>query len=184
MIKKDAFSITVLILLFLSVVFLLVSLGYAILTYFVTSKPVVVPERSNMTLPVTDKMYVEPVEKSVTTPEPNPEEMVEDESEEVEQVSYSYDGYHDYPESGLTPYSGVNYYGGRTETYYSSNVLRHYRIDEWTAGSDGVWRDSDGYVVVASSDYGQGTELDTSFGPARVYDTGCASGVVDIYVNW
>lgn len=88
------------------------------------------------------------------------------------------------PTSGLTPESGVNYFNGNRETYYSSNVLYHYRTPEWTAGADGVYRDSDGYVVVASSDLAQGSVLDTSFGAAKVYDTGCASGTVDVYVNW
>ena len=45
--------------------------------------------------------------------------------------NYSYDDYsYDVPDSGLTAYSGVNYYDGRTETYYSSNVLYHYRTNE------------------------------------------------------
>lgn len=88
------------------------------------------------------------------------------------------------PTSGLTPESGVNYYNGTRETYYSSNILYHYRTPEWTVGADGVYRDSNGYVVVASSDLAQGSVLETSFGTAKVYDTGCPSGTVDVYVNW
>ena len=34
--------------------------------------------------------------------------------------------------SGLTRSAGVNNYNGRRETYYSSNVLYHYRTGEWT----------------------------------------------------
>lgn len=84
----------------------------------------------------------------------------------------------------LTKSSGVNYYNGRKETWYSSNVLYHYRTGEWTVGNDGVYRDSDGYVVVAASDLAQGSTVDTSYGTGKVYDTGCASGTTDIYVNW
>lgn len=70
-------------------------------------------------------------------------------------------------------------------TWYSSNVLYHYQTSEWTAGEDGIYRDADGYVVVASSDYSNGTVVeDTPFGPAKVYDSGCASGTLDVYVNW
>ena len=47
--------------------------------------------------------------------------------------------------SGLTRSAGVNNYNGRRETYYSSNVLYHYRTGEWTQDSEGFWRDSDGY---------------------------------------
>lgn len=86
--------------------------------------------------------------------------------------------------SGLTKSGGVNYYNGRKETWYSSNVLYHYRTPEWTAGSDGVYRTSDGYVVVAASDLPQGSLVETSFGTGKVLDSGCAAGTTDIYVNW
>ena len=49
--------------------------------------------------------------------------------------------------------------------------------------SDGVSYDEDGYIVVASSDYEKGTVIETPYGDARVWDTGCASGTVDIYVG-
>ncbi len=70
-------------------------------------------------------------------------------------------------------------------TYYSSKVLYHYRTSEWTAGADGIYRDSDGYVVVASSDNPEGTVITgTPFGDVKVYDCGCPSGTLDVYVNW
>ena len=86
--------------------------------------------------------------------------------------------------SGLTKSSGVNWYNGWRETYYSSRVLYHYMTPQWTAGADGVYRDSDGYVIVSSSSESYGTITDTSFGMGKVYDTGCALGTHDIYVNW
>ena len=86
--------------------------------------------------------------------------------------------------SGLTKSSGVNWYNGWRETYYSSRVLYHYMTPQWTAGSDGVYRDSDGYVIVSSSSESYGTITDTSFGAGKVYDTGCPYGTHDIYVNW
>lgn len=95
----------------------------------------------------------------------------------VEEVYYS-NG------SGLNPTSGVNYHNGWRETYYSSNVLYHYRTPEWTVDSNGVYRDAEGYVIVASSSDAQGAVVDTSFGLGKVYDTGCAAGTHDIYTNW
>ena len=87
--------------------------------------------------------------------------------------------------SGNFQADGVWYDENYRYTWYSSNAAYHYRTPEWTAGSDGVYRDSEGYVVVASSDYSQGTVIeDTPFGPAKVYDTGCASGTLDIYTNY
>ena len=87
--------------------------------------------------------------------------------------------------SGNFQADGVWYDENYRYTWYSSNAAYHYRTPEWTAGSDGVYRDSEGYVVVASSDYAQGTVIEnTPFGAAKVYDTGCASGTLDVYTNY
>ena len=71
-----------------------------------------------------------------------------------------------------------------TETYYSSNKARHKDTAQWTADEEGYYRDSDGYYVVASNDYEQGTVVTTSKGEAKVYDDGTDSGNIDMYVNW
>ena len=86
--------------------------------------------------------------------------------------------------SGLTRSSGVNNYNGRRETYYSSNVLYHHRTGEWTQDSEGFWRDSDGYYVVAAGDMAQGSTFTGSKGDCRVYDSGCAAGTTDYYTGW
>ena len=78
----------------------------------------------------------------------------------------------------------MNYHDGRTETYYSSNVLYHYRTNEWTLDDEGFYRDADGYYVVAASDMEQGATFTGSKGECKVYDCGCADGVTDYYVNW
>lgn len=76
---------------------------------------------------------------------------------------------------------GVN---GTRETAYSSNVLYHYRTSEWQPDEYGFYRTSDGYYVVASSDYEQGTVIETTRGEAMVLDGGCDNGIVDFYTNW
>ena len=83
----------------------------------------------------------------------------------------------------LTMASGVNYYGGRRETYYSSNVLYHYLTPTWTLDSEGFYRDGDNYVV-AASDMPQGTTFPCSKGTCIVLDTGCPAGTTDYYVAW
>ena len=91
----------------------------------------------------------------------------------AQQATYSSSGSGEYyysNGSGLTPQSGVNYFNGRRETYYSSNVLYHYNTPNWVLGSDGVYRTQDGYVVVAASDLPQGSYVETSFGMAQVLD--------------
>ena len=86
--------------------------------------------------------------------------------------------------SGLTRSGGVNNFNGRRETYYSSNVLYHYRTGEWTQDSEGFWRDSDGYYVVAAGDKAQGSTFTGSKGECKVYDSGCAAGTTDYYTGW
>ena len=86
--------------------------------------------------------------------------------------------------SGSFKSQGVIYQNGIRYTYYSSNVLYHYRTPEWNAGSDGIYRDNAGYIVVASSDHSQGSVVSTPFGAGKVYDSGCASGTIDIYTNF
>lgn len=78
---------------------------------------------------------------------------------------------------------------GTRYTWYSQNVLPGGGLDLLngngrSVNDEGLVVDEDGYVAVASSDYPIGTVLDTPFGEAKVYDTGCASGTVDVYTNY
>lgn len=86
----------------------------------------------------------------------------------------------------LTKKKGVNYYNGHRETYYSQKVLPGHglKIPGRHVASDGTIRDSDGYICVASSDYPKGTVVQTSLGAGKVYDSGCASGTIDLYTDW
>jgi hypothetical protein len=84
---------------------------------------------------------------------------------------------------------GVVSDGDRTYTWYSENVLPGYGLTELNengrhAGEDGLIRDGEGYIAVASSDHPLGTVLSTPFGFAKVYDTGCPSGNIDVYTNY
>lgn len=86
----------------------------------------------------------------------------------------------------LTASKGVVYYNGHRETYYSQNVLPGTGLDipGRHVAEDGTVRDADNYICVASSDLAKGSIVETSLGTAKVYDSGCASGTVDIYTNW
>lgn len=88
----------------------------------------------------------------------------------------------------LNSYIGVVYFNGHKETYYSQRVLPGggLQIPGRHVAEDGTVRDEEGYICVAA-DWNYlpyGATVLTSLGPARVYDTGCDYGVVDIYVNW
>ena len=88
----------------------------------------------------------------------------------------------------LTKRGGVAHYGGHKETWYSQKVLpgKGLKIPGRHVADDGTIRDKDGFICVAcnTSYKSKGTKLMTSLGPAKVYDSGCAYGTVDIYVNW
>lgn len=86
----------------------------------------------------------------------------------------------------LTPSKGVNNFGGHRETYYSQRVLPGHGlvIPGRHVASDGTIRDGNGFLCLASSDYPKGTQVQTSLGMGIVYDTGCASGTIDIYTDW
>ena len=99
-----------------------------------------------------------------------------------------YSGLYTYYGDRLSVAKGAIYFNGHKETYYSQRVLPGYslNIPGRHVADDGTVRDGDGYICVAASyDYlPKGSIVLTSLGPARVYDTGCAYGTIDIYVNW
>lgn len=88
----------------------------------------------------------------------------------------------------LTKSKGVVYFNGHRETYYSQRVLpgKGLKIPGRHVASDGTIRDENNYIVVAAdpSFIAKGTVIETSLGTAKVYDSGCAYGTVDIYTDW
>lgn len=101
---------------------------------------------------------------------------------------YSYSGYSGGvagDPDGLNSFVGIiDGPNGTRETAYSSNRAYHYRTSEWAPDEYGFYRTSDGYYVVASNDYEQGTVIETSRGEAMVLDGGPDAGIVDFYTNW
>lgn len=99
-----------------------------------------------------------------------------------------YSGLYTNSSDRLTVARGALYFNNHKETYYSEKVLpgASLNIPGRHVADDGTVRDGDGYICVATNyEYmAKGTILITSLGPAKVYDTGCAYGTVDIYVSW
>ncbi len=98
-------------------------------------------------------------------------------------ASVSYEGgsgyNHPFRSQGTTNDGNYDY------TWYSQRVLpggglnipgRH--VDE-----DGFVRDENGNLCIAARDLDKGTEIDTPFGKAVVYDY-CPNGNLDIYTDW
>ena len=85
--------------------------------------------------------------------------------------------------------AGVISWGGYEWTYYSELILPGdgLNIPGRHTTSDGYVCDGDGYVVLAAdlSMLPRYSVVDTPFGyTGKVYDTGCAYGVLDVYVSW
>ena len=103
-------------------------------------------------------------------------------------VALQYSGLYYVSDTPLSASRGALYFNGHKETYYSQRVLpgNGLNIPGRHVADDGTVRDGDGYISVAAdpSYLPRGTVVMTSLGPARVYDTGCAYGTVDVYVNW
>lgn len=96
--------------------------------------------------------------------------------------SYSSGGYsNDFQSAGVV-------YGddGTRYTWYSQRVLSGGGLDipGRHVNDSGYVCDGEGNIAVASSDHAYGTKLDTPFGSAVVYDSGCDSGTVDIYTDF
>ena len=113
------------------------------------------------------------------------DESYEDNSSYSESYNESY--YGDSSGGGvLTRSGGVNYYNGNMETWYSQKVLPGGGLDipGRHVAEDGTIRDADGYIVVASDNYGYGSTVETSLGTGKVYDNGVGHDGWDIYTDW
>lgn len=121
------------------------------------------------------------------------------ESEKTEDNEDAEDGSYSYASSNVdngTLYSpdefqnsGVISWGGYNWTYYSELVLLGdgLNIPGRHTTEDGYVCDGDGYIVLAAdlSMLPRYSIVDTPFGrEGKVYDTGCAYGVLDVYVRW
>lgn len=85
-------------------------------------------------------------------------------------------------------YAGVINWGGWSWTYYLMSMFPGSTStpcpDRWV-NDEGFVCDPDGYIILASVDLPPYTVVETPFGyMGKVYDTGCPSGILDVYTNW
>ena len=134
----------------------------------------------------TTEVTTEPVTTTEVTTEPETEPEVNVDPYTGYELSYS-DPYY-VCDNPLNSFNGVLDFNGHHETFYDEKVLPGGALDipGRHVASDGTVRDGDGYICVASdlSYLSRYSVLLTSLGPAKVYDTGCAYGTIDVYVNW
>lgn len=82
---------------------------------------------------------------------------------------------------------GVIYWSDWRWTWYSEKVLPGggLNIPGRYSDSSGYICDENDYICLAASSLDKGTIVSTPFGKSgKVYDTGCASDTLDVYVNW
>lgn len=85
--------------------------------------------------------------------------------------------------------AGVLYWGGSKWTWYTQRQLPGYGLEIPGRHLDesGYVCDGDGYIVCAAdlSYIARYTIIETPFGKlGKIYDTGCAYGVIDVYTDW
>lgn len=131
-----------------------------------------------------------PVEVAIAPSKPYSEMTLEELIGAISNGSFAlqYTGIYETNANRLTRSKGVVYYDNHKETYYSERVLpgSSLNIPGRHTADDGTVRDGDGYICVAASTsyLSRGAIVKTSLGPAKVYDSGCAYGTIDIYTNW
>lgn len=82
---------------------------------------------------------------------------------------------------------GVVYWNGWKWTWYSQRVLPGggLRIPGRHVDNNGYVCDGNNYICLASSTLPYGTVINTPFGKqGKIYDTGCATDTVDVYVDF
>ena len=112
-----------------------------------------------------------------------PEPIIEDTEEESAEVSEDPAAAYSFDE---LLWMGVIYWGDYRWTYYSESVLpgEGLNIPGRYTDETGFVCDENGYICLASSDLSYGTIVSTPFGRMGcVYDSGCPSGTLDVYVR-
>lgn len=84
-------------------------------------------------------------------------------------------------------YMGIINWGGWKWTWYSQRVLPGggLNIPGRHVDQNGYVCDAEGYIVLASGKLSKGTVVNTPFGKAgKVYDSGCAADILDVYTDF
>ena len=155
-------------------------------------EPEVKKEEETTTECVTEEVTTEASTEPVATTEEATEAGTEAtfESEDNSGSGLRYSEPYDYTSNHLTRSNGVVHYNGHKETWYSTNEAggqaTAISIPGKHVADDGTIRDADGYICVATNQgfYQYGDVIQTTLGPAKVYDCGCSYGTVDIYTTW
>ena len=168
-----------------------------------TVKPTVAPTLAPTEKP-SEAPTEQPTEAYIETPEVistnnnddyDYSEITYNDSDDYDEPSYDNDNTYEASASSTTALysasefknSGVINWGDWTWTYYSEYILpgEGLYLPGRHVDNDGYICDGDGYLCIASSSLPWGTVVDTPFGKqGKVYDSGCAGYILDVYVSW
>ena len=136
--------------------------------------------------PVVEEVQAQEIIETLSYEQMNTEQLINAIANGTFKLEYT-NGY-DTNGNKLTKSKGAINYDGHRETYYSQKVLpgTTLKIPGRHVADDGTIRDEEGYICIAASTsyLSKGSVVKTSLGPAKVYDSGCAYGTIDIYTNW
>ena len=165
-----------------------------IFVFFFQQNQVSIIQRESLSADMNYVLKPEPEDVVIDDVRSNSEKYDDMTIEELENALYTgtlpleYSAFYTYSDNRLSLSKGALYFNGHKETYYSEKVLpgETLNIPGRHVADDGTIRDGDGYICVAanSSYLEKYSILITSVGPAKVYDSGCDYGTIDIYTSW
>ena len=148
-----------------------------------TTTEEITTEEEYTTEAITEEYFEPETTEAATEDYSLPEPIIEDTEEESAEVSEDPAAAYSFDE---LLWMGVIYWGDYRWTYYSESVLpgEGLNIPGRYTDETGFVCDGNGYICLASSDLGYGTIVSTPFGRMGcVYDSGCPSGTLDVYVR-
>lgn len=154
----------------------------------VVETTVTTTKKATTTKPSTTKQESKTTTKSSKSTTETTTEKKKEDKNYYDGIELKYSAPYNITSNKLTKRGGVAYYNGHKETWYSQKVLPGggLKIPGRHVADDGTIRDENGYICVAAdpSYLSRHSRVMTSLGPAKVYDSGCAYGIIDIYTNW
>lgn len=148
-----------------------------------TTTEEITTEEEYTTEAITEEYFEPETTEAATEDYSLPEPIIEDTEEEITEVSEDPAAAYSFDE---LLWMGVIYWGDYRWTYYSESVLpgEGLNIPGRYTDETGFVCDENGYICLASSDLSYGTIVSTPFGRMGcVYDSGCPSGTLDVYVR-
>ena len=152
-----------------------------------TEKPTeVIPTEAEMEEDVEIEEEEKNIEEEILEEEEEEEDFNDEQSDYIEENTSIEETFAEYSANDFRN-AGIIKWGDWTWTYYSEKILpgEGLYLPGRHTDSNGYICDGDGFLCLASSSLPWGTIVNTPFGKqGKVYDSGCAAHILDVYVSW